>query len=56
MECAGAIDVLVVRKFLTLEEARVGKHKLHRAVSTLVGLIRSVEKRIAEIEPPLYEA
>lgn len=56
MECAGAIDVIVIRKYLTIDEARNGKHKLHRAVATLVGLIRSVEKRISEIEPPVCEA
>jgi four helix bundle protein len=55
LECAGCIDILVVRKYRTLAEARVGKTKLQRAVSPLIGLIRSLERRIGESESPVYE-
>jgi four helix bundle protein len=55
LECAGCIDILVGRKYRTLAEARVGKTKLQRAVSPLIGLIRSLERRIGESESPVYE-
>lgn len=45
-ESASCLDVLLVRKYVSLEEAQAGKGKLKRTVGTLVGLIRSVENRI----------
>ena len=53
LECAGCLDVLFVRKKITAEELESGKRMLQRAVSTLIGLIRSVERRIGE-DGPVY--
>ena len=55
LECAGCIDILVVRKCLDANEARLGKLKLQKVVAPLIGLINSLERRIGEPEPPIYE-
>ena len=55
LECAGCIDVIVVRKYLTEVEANVGKIKLQRAIGPLIGLVQSLDKRLGEPEPPIYE-
>ena len=56
LECAGCLDVLFVRNKISAEELDAGKRKLQRSVSTLIGLIRSVERRIGEDGPVYYIA
>ena len=54
LECAGCLDVLYVRRKISEEELETGKRLLQRAVSTLIGLIRSVDRRIGEDGPVYY--
>ena len=40
LECAAGLDVLVVRRKLTVEQIRPGKERLQRIVQMLIGLIK----------------
>lgn len=50
LECAGGLDVLVMKKLLTKEEITPGKIMLKDIVSMLVGLIKSNSDRLFEPE------
>ena len=53
LECAAALDVLVVKKVLTEKEIETGKTQLIEIVNMLVGLIRAnSETRLHEDEIP----
>jgi four helix bundle protein len=54
-ECAAAVDVIILRKHLSVAVGALGKQMLHRAVSTLSGLIRSLDRRLSESDPPIYD-
>lgn len=41
LECAAALDVLVAKRKLTVDEIMPGKERLRAIVSMLIGLIRS---------------
>ena len=55
LECAAALDVLVVREKISNELAQKGKNILIEIVSMLVGLIKSSSDRVYE-EGINYEA
>jgi four helix bundle protein len=40
LECAGGLDVLVVKKKATLDQIRAGKDRLQKIVRMLMGLIK----------------
>jgi four helix bundle protein len=49
LECAACLDVLVAKKFLSVEIAAENKELLHEIVSMLIGLTRANDSsRIAE--------
>jgi four helix bundle protein len=48
LEAAACLDVLVARRWVTSDEIRPGKHRLHGIVSMLVGLIGVSEDKVAE--------
>lgn len=50
LECAGGLDVLVMKKLLTKEEITPGKIMLKDIVWMLVGLIKSNSDRLFEPE------
>lgn len=55
LECAAALDILVVKGKLTIEQIRPGKERLQRIVRMIIGLIkhhstRNYEKRSSSDE------
>ena len=46
LEAASALDVLVAKEVVTIEEVRAGKEMLHGIVSMIVGLIKSNSSRV----------
>lgn len=50
LECAGGLDALVAKQFLTKDEVYPGKLLLKEIVSMLVGLIKSNSDRVYENE------
>lgn len=47
-ECAACIDIMVVRNLLEASQAQTGKQKLKHSISLLVGLIKSIERRLEQ--------
>ncbi len=53
LECAAALDILVVRSKLTLDQIRPGKERLQRIVRMLYGLIkRNSPREYEKLSPP----
>lgn len=45
LECAASLDVLVARRFTTMEDVRAAKEHLVRLVQMLVGMLRRFSER-----------
>lgn len=54
LECAGCLDLLLIKKLLTEGELGVGKETLRGIVSMLVGLIKSHDPNRLREEPVPY--
>jgi four helix bundle protein len=52
LECAAALDVMVAKRKVTVEQIRPGKERLQRVVRMLMGLIKRNSTREYEKEPP----
>jgi four helix bundle protein len=52
LECAAALDVLVAKGKLTVEQIRSGKERLQRIVRMLIGLIKRNSTRDYDKGPP----
>jgi four helix bundle protein len=52
LECAAALDTLVAKRKLTVEQIRPGKERLHRIVRMLIGLIKRNSSRDYEKSEP----
>ena len=48
LECAACLDLMVVKKIASVENAEKGKKILYEIVSMLVGLIKSSSERVYE--------
>jgi four helix bundle protein len=48
LECSACLDVLLIKKRITEEEAELGKKILIEIVSMLIGLARSISDRVYE--------
>ena len=55
LECAAALDILVVKAKLTTEQIRPGKERLQHIVRMLMGLIKHHSTRAYEKRPPSHE-
>jgi four helix bundle protein len=51
LECAAALDVLVAKRKLTLDQIRLGKERLQKIVRLLIGLIKRNSTRDYEKAP-----
>jgi four helix bundle protein len=54
LECAGCLDLLVIKKLLNEQEMDEGKTSLRKIVSMLVGLIKSNDPSRLHEEPVEY--
>jgi four helix bundle protein len=57
LECAACLDVLLVRKLATEEQADTAKERLERIVQMLIGLLRKFSERahVLREEEPAYQ-